>query len=127
MDTKVPKVNLNHKSIAHRLRPFLNQNCIDEHFPYADLQSKINELTDKLRLLKSKLSKVIAFHHLGFRGPKEADAWVQEHCPTGRFGLVVEFHTMMEHILQKIKGIDALTDWKRCIKYRSVLTPKLLR
>ena len=34
---------------------------------------------------------------------------MEEHCPTARFGLVIDFHTMMEHIYQNIKGIDALT------------------
>ena len=66
-------------------------------------------MTDEVRLLKAKSSEVIAFHQLGFRGPEEADAWVEEHCPTNRFGLVVYFNTTMEHIFQKIKGIDALT------------------
>ena len=73
------------------------------------IKDKILKLQDKVNKLKAKAVDVILFHKLGFRNPEEANAWVEEHCPTGRFGLVIDFHTMMEHIYQKIKGIDALT------------------
>ena len=51
---------------------------------------------------------VISYHNLGFRGPNEADSWIEEHCPHGKYGLMFNFHIMMEHIEQKFRGVDAL-------------------
>lgn len=70
--------------------------------------NKVEDLKLEVQILKSKSSEVISFHQLVFRGPKEADAWVEEHCPGARYGLVIDFHTTMEHIFKKIKRIDAL-------------------
>ena len=74
----------------------------------SEMLPNIKDLTREICLLKSKSSEVILFHQLGFCGPEEADAWVEQHWPSGRYGLVVDFHIMMEHIFQKIKGIDVL-------------------
>ena len=61
-----------------------------------------------LNKLKVKSEEVISFHELGFRNPEEANSQVKEYCTSGRFQLVIDFHTMMEYIYQQIKGIDVL-------------------
>lgn len=49
----------------------------------------------------------INYHNLGFCTPEEADSWIEQ-CPHGKYGLVIDFHIMMEHVEQKIKGVDVL-------------------
>ena len=52
--------------------------------------------------------EVVTYQNLGFRNPEEANAWIEENCLRGKYGLLVDFHIMMEHVEQKIKGVDAL-------------------
>ena len=46
---------------------------------------------------------MISFHQLGFKGPKEAEFWIEELCLGGRFGLVVVPHYDGKH-LSKVEG-----------------------
>ena len=93
--------SLNYKDIVLRVKRLVGDSTNDVF--EREILVKIDALTEEIRVLKSKSSEVISFHQLGFRGPEEADSWVEEHCPSGRYGLVVDFHTMMEHIFQRIK------------------------
>ena len=109
--------------IAHKVALNLELNNIATSEGLQDLidvsiKEKLVNLQDEVNKLKAKTDDVILFHKLGFRNPKEANSWVEEHCPTGRFGLAIDFHTMMEHIFQKIKGIDELTRLKKVHKFK---------
>ena len=78
------------------------------------IHEDIDKLDDKIEKFREDLSKIesdknnIQFQNLGFKDPGEANTWIGDHCPHGKYGLMVDFHTMLEHIEQKIKGVDAL-------------------
>ena len=72
--------------------------------------TKKTELSTDVHNLKTKSSDVISCHHLGFQVPEEAHSWVEYHCPSGRFGLVIDFHTMMENIYQQSKELTYYPD-----------------
>ena len=108
-----PNMNVDIDTIVTKVEQKMQSNMSSQDVEMnPEFEEKINDklmdISDEIKKLKSNSAEVISFHQLGFRGPDEADSWVEEHCPSGRYGLVVDFHTMMEHIYQKIKGIDAL-------------------
>ena len=63
---------------------------------------------------------VLSYHDLDFKSPEEVNAWVEEYYPHGKYGLVVNFHIMMEHVEQKIKGVN---DLARLKKFDKILLP----
>ena len=80
-----------------------------------DVNLEINRLEDKIDTFQSGVTKmsdghsnVISYHNLGFRNTGEADTWIEEHSPHGKYGLMIDFHIMIEHIEQKVRGVDAL-------------------
>ena len=62
----------------------------------------------ELSKLGSDNPDCIVYHSLGFKIPEAANLWIEENFPHGKYGLVVYFHMMMEHVEQKIKGVDVL-------------------
>ena len=49
---------------------------------------------------------------------QESDAWLEHHAPDGNFGLVVDFHTLMEHIHHSITGVDSLKQLQNVYKLK---------
>ena len=62
--------------------------------------------------------EVISYQNLGFRNPEKDNSWIEENCPHGKYGLIVDFHIMMEHVEQKIKGVDALARLEKVHKIK---------
>lgn len=86
---------------------------------------EINRLEDKLDQIQVDVNKRmeehsdgISYHNLGFRDPSEADSWIEEHSPQGKYGLMIDFHIMMEHIEQKVRGVDALARLEKVHKIK---------
>ena len=90
----------------------------------ADISSDVDILKTKLEEHDIKLAKLnvtgeaIKFNSLGFISKIEADAWLELHAPNGNFGLIVDFHTLMEHIHHSITGVDALKQLQNVFKLK---------
>ena len=82
------------------------------------LQDRIGKIQTEMSNLGGESPEVISYQSLGFRNPEEANSWIEEHCPHGKYGLIVGFHIMMEHVEQKIKGVDALARLKKVHKIK---------
>ena len=82
------------------------------------LQDRIDDLQEEMANLGGDSPEFVNYQHLGFRNPEEANAWIEEHCPQGKYGLIVDFHIMMEHVEQKIKGVDALARLEKVHKIK---------
>ena len=68
----------------------------------------MDKIQENMLKLGNDSPEVINYQNLGFQNPEEANSWIKENCPHGKYGLIVDFHIMMEHVEQKIKGVDAL-------------------
>ena len=71
--------------------------------------------TTKLSLTDEK---AIKFFNLGFTSKTESDAWLDTHVPSGDFGFVIDFHTLLEHIHHAITGMDALKQLQTVYKLK---------
>ena len=82
------------------------------------LHDRMDDMQAEMSNLGSDSPDVINYQNLGFRNPEEANAWIEENCPQGKYGLIVDFHIMMEHVEQKIKGVDALARLEKVHKIK---------
>ena len=83
-----------------------------------DLNERMLELESNTARLANKDGDAIKFHNLGFRDKSESDAWLEMHAPEGHFGLIVDFHTLMEHIHHSITGVDAMKQLQSVYKLK---------
>jgi len=67
-------------------------------------------------------AEAIKFGQLGFRSARECDAWIMTHYPGEDFGLLVDFHLVMEHFHVQLTGQKLIKILKRCIKWHSGIT-----
>ena len=81
------------------------------------MKAQVDNLEARLTNMDSK-GDCIKFHSLGFNSKQDADAWLELHVPNGNFGLVVDFHTLMEHIHHSITGVDALKQLQNVYKLK---------
>ena len=65
-----------------------------------------------------RLGGKVKFHSLDFTSKTDSDAWLEHHAPNGNFGLLVDFHTLMEHIHHSITGVDALKQLQNVYKLK---------
>jgi len=61
-------------------------------------------------------AEAIKFGQLGFRSSKESDAWVITHHPGEDFGLLVDFHLVMEHVYVQMTGQKLISNLEKIYK-----------
>jgi len=81
------------------------------------LLARMNTMQEDLSALRSsKDSTVIKFGQLGFRSQQDCTAWLQTHHPGNEFGLLVDFHLVMEHVFVQINGQKLLANLEKIYK-----------
>jgi len=81
------------------------------------MMEKMEVLEKELSALRSsKDSSVIKFGQLGFRSQHDCTAWLQQHHPDDEFGLLVDFHLVMEHVFVQINGQKLLANLEKIYK-----------
>ena len=55
---------------------------------------------------------------MGFMDKGEADAWLDINSQNKNFGLLIDFHTLMEHVHHAITGVDALKQLQNVYKLK---------
>ena len=84
------------------------------------LESLITEISNKVNKFDNlNDSESIKFGGLSLRSKKEVVAWLSINAPHERGGLVVDFHTLMEHVHHSINGTDAIAKLNGCLLYTS--------
>jgi len=79
--------------------------------------SRMSELESELAALRaSKDSSAIKFGRLGFRTQSDCSSWLETHHPSGEFGLLVDFHLVMEHVFVQINGQKLLANLEKIYK-----------
>jgi hypothetical protein len=66
--------------------------------------------------LKEKQISAIKFTGLGFETPQKASAWLSINVPTAEVGLIVDPHTVFEHIYGEQNGDDFFKSFERVHK-----------
>jgi len=61
-------------------------------------------------------AEAIKFGQLGFRSARECDAWVLTHHPGEDFGLLVDFHLVMEHVHVQMTGQKLISNLEKIYK-----------
>jgi len=83
----------------------------------AEMTKKIQKMDLELAALRSsKDSTVIKFGQLGFRSQHDCTAWLHQHHPDDEFGLLVDFHLVMEHVFVQISGQKLLANLEKIYK-----------
>jgi hypothetical protein len=84
---------------------------------YADLQERMGKMTGQIENLKAeKQISAIKFAGLGFDTPQKASVWLTRNVPTTDVGLIVDPHTVFEHIYGKENGDDFFKSFERVHK-----------
>lgn len=81
---------------------------VDDKDRWEMIGKRMDNFEDEISNLNSDTPSAIYFHNLGFCGTDKENAWIEKHSPGGKYGLLIDFHTLMEHIDQKIRGVDSL-------------------
>ena len=111
-------INYLEKSTTSRSTNLLSDHTVEElSGDFKELKMQVDNLDDRVKNMDSQ-GDVIQFHSLNFTSKSEADAWLEHHAPNGNFGLVVDFHTLMEHIHHSITGVDALKQLQNVYKLK---------
>jgi len=81
------------------------------------LWDKVNELQSELASYRSSQDEsTIKFGKLGIRSSKEMDAWMEINHPGQNFGLLVDFHLVMEHVQVQITGQKLISNFEKIYK-----------
>ena len=67
------------------------------------MQQKLLTLEDKNK------PNVVSFGGSKFTNQKDAFAWIQTNISTDDVGLIVDPHTVMEHVFSSLEGVDKIT------------------
>ena len=73
---------------------------------------------DWLILLEQKLARLIVAD-LDFKYEVGYKTWLKLNAPKDHFGFMIDFHTLMEYIHQKITGVDSLVSLGKLYKIRN--------
>ena len=111
-------INYLEKSTSSRSNNLISDHALDElSVDFKELRLQVEDLDLRLKTMDSH-GDVIKFHSLDFMSKSDADAWLEHHVPNANFGLVVDFHTLMEHIHHSITGVDALKQLQNVYKLK---------
>jgi len=81
------------------------------------MMSRLTTMESELASLRAtKDSTAIKFGRLGFRSQSDCTAWLQIHHPNDEFGLLVDFHLVMEHVFVQINGQKLLANLEKIYK-----------
>jgi hypothetical protein len=87
-----------------------------------DLQERVNKMSGEIQNLRSdKKATSIKFAGLGFDSLQQASAWLEIDIPTMHAGLIVDPHTVFEHIYAEENGDDFFKNFKR-VHNQQILT-----
>ena len=92
--------------------------------PAENLAQDLDNLKERLLMLEENMEQnnskgeAIKFNNLGMPSKFESDAWLELNVPDGNFGLLVDFHTLMEHIHHAITGVDSLKQLQNLYKLK---------
>jgi len=77
----------------------------------------ISNVQSELSSLRANYdAEAIKFGQLGFRSSRESDAWVVTHHPGDDFGLLVDFHLVMEHVYVQMTGQKLISNLEKIYK-----------
>jgi hypothetical protein len=82
-------------------------------------ETRIEELSTRMaRITADTDEQAVRFAGLGFRTSREANAWLVMHMPAHHCGLIVDVHTVMEHIQVQSFGQDSIKTLESLIKLK---------
>ena len=82
-------------------------------------ESRIEDLTTRVsKVTADNDEQAIRFAGLGFRSIREASAWLAIYMPDHHCGLIVDVHTVMEHIQVQSFGQDSIKTLESLIKLK---------
>jgi len=94
-----------------------NQDQIDTSSRERILLERMAALEREIASLRSNSDATsIKFGQLGFRGNKDCDSWMEAHHPGGDFGLLVDFHLVMEHVHVQMTGQKLMSNLEKIYK-----------
>jgi len=77
----------------------------------------ISKLESDIAGLRSNYdTDAIKFGQLGFRSAKDCDGWMELHHPEEDFGLLVDFHLVMEHLYVQTTGQKLMSNLEKVYK-----------
>jgi hypothetical protein len=83
------------------------------------VETRVDNLERKLNSLISKSDeRAIRFAGLGFQSIANSNAWLTAELPQHRSGLIVEAHTVLEHVYHAIDGIDTIAMMEKLYKIK---------
>jgi hypothetical protein len=89
-----------------------------------DLQKRVNKMSGEIQNLRSdRKATSIKFAGLGFNSLQQASAWLEANIPTIHADLIVDPHTVFEHIYAEEKGDDFFKKFERVHKLQ-ILMPQ---
>jgi len=127
MSNKVNELNFFAVDAVRKLNNRVNNSISSLNLPpsFADdfdqresiMLSRMSELESELASLRSsKDSTAIKFGRLGFRTQSDCSSWLELHHPNDEFGLLVDFHLVMEHVFVQINGQKLLANLEKIYK-----------
>jgi hypothetical protein len=82
-------------------------------------ESRIENLSTRMSKITAETDEqAIRFAGLGFRSSREANAWLMIHMPAHHCGLIVDVHTVLEHIQVQSFGQDSIKTLESLIKLK---------
>jgi hypothetical protein len=82
-------------------------------------ETRIEDLSTRMsRVTAETDEQAVRFAGLGFRTSREANAWLVMHMPAHHCGLIVDVHTVMEHIQVQSFGQDSIKTLESLIKLK---------
>jgi hypothetical protein len=110
---------LDARSTAHDpvvLATVEGSSTLDSEF-MMDIQARVNTMSGQINNLRSdRQSTTIKFAGLGFDSIQKASAWLSINISTVDAGLIVDPHTVFEHIFAEANGDDFFKNFERVHK-----------
>jgi hypothetical protein len=88
-----------------------------------DIQERVNKLSGEIENLRSDKKMIsIKFSGLGFDSPQKENAWLMANVAPSDVGLIVDPHTVLEHIYAEENGDDFFKSFKERVHKLQILT-----
>ena len=85
------------------------------------MHHQIEIMKSEIGLLKSNNDKeYVRYHNIGFANFGEAQAWLTNKGRGNHFGLIVDFHTILENVYNLITGQDILSKMYNVFKIKLI-------
>jgi len=104
----------------------LNANISAAQSTFNDPSTTNGEILSRIKSLEKEMSQVratsdhtvIQYAKLGFRSQSECDSWIELHQPKGDYGLLMDFHTVLEHAHLQLAGQKILPNLQSIYKMK---------